>query len=88
MIDMYLYDDNEESQVQFVGFVGEHGRYDLMLVNTNRHYGKTLVLNMQTNKFGIIGTDDLKEEGNIAHILGVNAEEGDEITEYLNEVIH
>lgn len=88
MIDMYLYDDNEESQVQFVGFVGEHGRYDLMLVYTNRHYGKTLVLNMQTNKFGIIGTDDLKEEGYIAHILGVNAEEGDEITEYLNEVIH
>ncbi|QCA26153.1 Cytosolic protein [Staphylococcus aureus] len=88
MIDMYLYDDNEESQVQFVGFVGEHGRYDLMLVHTNRHYGKTLVLNMQTNKFGIIGTDDLKEEGYIAHILGVNAEEGDEITEYLNEVIH
>ncbi|CAI80481.1 TPA: DUF3055 domain-containing protein [Staphylococcus aureus] len=88
MIDMYLYDDNEESQVQFVGFVGEHGRYDLMLVNTNRHYGKTLVLNMQTNKFGIIGTDDLKEVGYIAHILGVNAEEGDEITEYLNEVIH
>lgn len=85
---MYLYDDNEESQVQFVGFVGEHGRYDLMLVNTNRHYGKTLVLNMQTNKFGIIGTDDLKEVGYIAHILGVNAEEGDEITEYLNEVIH
>ncbi|MDA3752840.1 DUF3055 family protein, partial [Staphylococcus aureus] len=40
MIDMYLYDDNEESQVQFVGFVGEHGRYDLMLVHTNRHYGK------------------------------------------------
>ncbi len=88
MIDMYLYNDNEESQVQFVGFVGEHGRYDLMLVNTNRHYGKTLVLNMQTNKFGIIGTDDLKEVGYIAHILGVNAEEGDEITEYLNEVIH
>ncbi|HDS3755547.1 TPA: DUF3055 domain-containing protein [Staphylococcus aureus] len=88
MIDMYLYDDNEESQVQFVGFVGEHSRYDLMLVHTNRHYGKTLVLNMQTNKFGIIGTDDFKEEGYIAHILGVNAEEGDEITEYLNEVIH
>ena len=43
MIDMYLYDDNEESQVQFVGFVGEHSRYDLMLVHTNRHYGKTLV---------------------------------------------
>ena len=75
MIDMYLYDDEEQSQVQFVGFVGEHSRYDLMHVQTDRHYGKTLVLNMQTNKFGIIGTDDIEEEGYIAHILGVSQEE-------------
>lgn len=61
MIDMYLYDDEEQSQVQFVGFVGEHSRYDLMLVQTDRHYGKTLVLNMQTNQFGIIGSDDIEE---------------------------
>ena len=87
MIDMYLYDDEEQSQVQFVGFVGEHSRYDLMLVQTDRHYGKMLVLNMQTNKFGIIGTDDIEEEGYIAHILGVSQEESDEIIEYLNQVI-
>ncbi|MCE3398615.1 DUF3055 domain-containing protein, partial [Staphylococcus aureus] len=43
---------------------------------------------MQTNKFGIIGTDDIEEEGYIAHILGVTKEEGDEIIGYLNEVIH
>ena len=85
MIDMYLYDDEEQSQVQFVGFVGEHS-YDLMLVQTDRHYGKTLA-NMQTNKFGIIGTDDIEEEGYIAHILGVSQEESDEIIEYLNQVI-
>ena len=60
---MFLYDDDEAAQVQFVGFVGEESRYDLMLVQTNRHFGKTIVLNMQTNKFGIIGTDDLAEEG-------------------------
>ena len=30
---------------------------------------------MQTNKFGIIGTDDIEEEGYIAHILGVSQEE-------------
>ena len=87
MIVMYLYDDNESSQVQFVGFVGEFSRYDLMLVQTDRHFGKTIVLNMQTNKFGIIGTDDLEEEGYIAHILGVTEDEGNEITEYLNQVI-
>lgn len=87
MIDMYLYDDDESSQVQFVGFVGEFNRYDLMLIQTNRHFGKTIVLNMQTNKFGIIGTDDLEEEGYIAYILGVTENEGNEITEYLNQVI-
>ncbi|WP_145379830.1 DUF3055 domain-containing protein [Staphylococcus cohnii] len=87
MIDMYLYDDDESSQVQFVGFVGEFSRYDLMLIQTDRHFGKTIVLNMQTNKFGIIGTDDLKEEGYIAYILGVTENEGNEITEYLNQVI-
>ncbi|AYX89369.1 DUF3055 domain-containing protein [Staphylococcus cohnii] len=87
MIDMYLYDDDESSQVQFVGFVGEFSRYDLMLIQTDRHFGKTIVLNMQTNKFGIIGTDDLEEEGYIAYILGVTENEGNEITEYLNQVI-
>ena len=54
MIDMYLYDDEEQSQVQFVGFVGEHSRYDLMLVQTDRHKVKKLLLNIQTKKFGII----------------------------------
>lgn len=87
MIDMYLYDDDESSQVQFVGFVGEYSRYDLMLIQTDRHFGKTMVLNMQKNKFGIIGTDDLEEEGYIAYILGVTENEGNEITEYLNQVI-
>ncbi|ALN75913.1 MULTISPECIES: DUF3055 domain-containing protein [Staphylococcus] len=87
MIDMFLYDDLEPSQVRFVGFVGDHSRYDLVLLQTDRHYGKTIVLNTQTNKFGIIGTDDLEEEGYIAYILGVNDDEAEEITAFLHEVI-
>lgn len=87
MIDMFLYDNLEPSQVRFVGFVGDHSRYDLVLLQTDRHYGKTIVLNTQTNKFGIIGTDDLEEEGYIAYILGVNDDEAEEITAFLHEVI-
>lgn len=87
MIDMFLYDDIEPSQIRFVGFVGDQSRYDLVLLQTDRHYGKTIVLNTQTNKFGIIGTDDLEEEGYIAHILGVSDAEADEITSFLHEVI-
>ncbi|GAA6819547.1 DUF3055 domain-containing protein [Helicobacter pylori] len=87
MIDMYLYDDDETAQVQFVGFVGEESRYDLMLVQTDRHFGKTIVLNIQTNKFGIIGTDDLEEDGYIAYILGVSEAEGNELNAFLAERI-
>jgi hypothetical protein len=42
---------------------------------------------MQTNKFGIIGTDDLEEEGYIAYILGVNEAEGNELHAFLSEKI-
>ncbi|MCU5745933.1 DUF3055 domain-containing protein [Staphylococcus sp. SQ8-PEA] len=87
MIEMYLYDDDESAQVQFVGFVGEESRYDLMMIQTDRHYGKTIVLNMQNNRYGLVGTDDLEEEGYIAYALGVSEAEGEEITEYLQQVI-
>lgn len=87
MIEMFLYDDQSEANIQFVGFVGEHSRYDLTLIYTDRHFGKTIVLNTQNNTFGIIGKDDLEEEGYISHVLGLSEEEGEEVTEYLHEVI-
>ncbi|WP_414043664.1 DUF3055 domain-containing protein [Macrococcus animalis] len=87
MIDMFLYDDTEKANIRFVSFVGEN-RHDLTLIQTNRHYGKTIVLNTQSNKFGIIGRDDLEEDGYIAHVFGINDEDAAEITEFLEEVIH
>ena len=87
MIEMFLYDDEDEAKIKFVGFVGEHGRYDLTLIYTDRHYGKTIVLNTQNNTFGIIGRDDLEEEGYISHILQLSEEEGNEVTEYLLDVV-
>ncbi len=44
MIDMYLYDDKRRESSSVCWFCYEHSRYDLMLVHTNRHYGKTLYL--------------------------------------------
>lgn len=43
--------------------MGENQRFDLAIVQTGRHYGKHLVLDMQGNRFAIIGPDDLDEEG-------------------------
>ena len=58
-----LYDDITETKTRFISFAGEHGRYDLCLVYSNRFFGKVVVLNMLSSRFAIIGQDDLEEEG-------------------------
>lgn len=87
MLDFFLYDETEDNHSRYVGFVGNHGRYDLAIIQTGRFFGKALVLNTQSNRFGIIGTDDLEEEGYIAHILDLEPEQGDEVVEFLSDII-
>ncbi|WP_072709803.1 DUF3055 domain-containing protein [Lacicoccus alkaliphilus] len=87
MIDFFLYDDTEDTYSRYVGFAGDHGRYDLAIIHTGRFFGKALVLNTQSSRFGIIGTDDLNEEGYVAHILGLTPEQGGEVEEFLKDVI-
>ena len=87
MIDFYLYDDTEDTNTRFVSFVGEENRYDLAIIQATRFFGKSLVLNMQTNKFGIFGTDDLNEEGFTAYALGLSETEAVEVESFLRETI-
>ena len=42
---------------------------------------------MQTNKFGIFGTDDLNEEGFTAYALGLSETEAVEVESFLREAI-
>ncbi|MFD2830159.1 DUF3055 domain-containing protein [Corticicoccus populi] len=86
MLDFFLYDDTEDTYTRYVSFVGEHGRYDLAIMQTTRFFGKSLVLNMQSNRFGIIGSDDLQEEGYIAHILDLDSEQGKEVETFLSDI--
>lgn len=88
LIDFYLYDDTEDANVRFTSFVGDESRYDLALLQTNRHFGKTIVMNMQNNKFSIMGRDDLNEPGYIEYSLGVSENEAKEVYEFLSEYIH
>lgn len=83
----FLYNDLEDTKTRFVSFVGEHQRYDLAIVQSSRHYGKSLVLNMQGNKFAIIGEDDLKEEGYLEYAFGISEEEAEELKDFLYELI-
>jgi Protein of unknown function (DUF3055) len=83
----FLYDDMENTRTRFVSFVGDNQRYDLAIVKSDRHYGKSLVLNMQGNRFAIIGHDDLEEEGYLEYAFQLNEEEAEELKSFLIEVI-
>ena len=54
---------------------------------TDRFYGKKLVLNLQSNRFAIIGHDDLEEEGYLEHAFQITEAEAAELTSFLMEVI-
>lgn len=83
----FLYDEVEETPVRYVSFMGENQRFDMAVLSTNRYFGKKLVFDMQSNKFAIIGTDDLEEEGYLEYAFNLNEEDGHELRDFLYEII-
>ncbi|OKL37733.1 DUF3055 domain-containing protein [Domibacillus mangrovi] len=83
----FLYDEMDKTTTRFVSFAGDHARYDLALMQTDRYYGKRIVMNLQGNKYAIIGRDDLDEPGYIEYAFDLSEEEAAELKEFLYEVI-
>ncbi|WP_078555656.1 DUF3055 domain-containing protein [Bacillus alkalicellulosilyticus] len=83
----YLYDDTEQTKTRFVSFMGENQRFDLAITSTSRHYGKHLVLDMQSNRFAILGQDDLEEPGYLEHAYKLSDEDTEELRSFLYEII-
>lgn len=83
----FLYDDTIDTQTRFVSFMGEYQRYDLAIVISDRYYGKHVVLNILSNRFAIIGRDDLDEPGYIEHAFQLSEEEAEELRSFLYEIV-
>ncbi|MGG3843507.1 DUF3055 domain-containing protein [Anoxybacillus kestanbolensis] len=83
----FLYDDTVDTKTRFVGFAGKTERFDLAIVQTDRFYGKVLVLDLQSNRYAIIGSDDLQEPGYIEHVYNLNEEDANELRSFLHEIV-
>jgi hypothetical protein len=83
----YLYDDTVETKTRFISFMSENNRFDLAIIQSDRYYGKLLVLDIQGGKFAIIGPDDLVEEGYIEHAFQMSEEDAAELTAFLSEIM-
>jgi len=83
----FLYDDTVETKTRFVSFMGDNQRFDLAVIQSDRYYGKQLVLDIQSNRFAIIGEDDLKEPGYIEHAFNLNEENAEELRVFLFKIV-
>jgi len=83
----FLYDDTVETRTRFVSFMGEHQRFDLAITQTDRFYGKYLVLDLQSNRFAIIGSDDLDEPGYLEYAYNLSEEDANDLRSFLQECI-
>lgn len=83
----FLYDDLVDTKTRFVSFMGDNQRFDLAIIQSDRYYGKQLVLDIQGNRFAIIGTDDLDEEGYLEYAFNLSEEDAEELRDFLRETV-
>lgn len=83
----FLYDDTEDTRTRFVSFMGQHQRFDLAIMMSDRYFGKKIVLDIQKGKFAIIGSDDLEEPGYLEYAYDLKEDEAKELREFLYETM-
>ncbi|WP_078544210.1 DUF3055 domain-containing protein [Litchfieldia alkalitelluris] len=83
----FLYDDTVDTKTRFISFMGDNQRFDLAIVKSDRYYGKHLVLDIQSNRFAIIGSDDLDEPGYLEHAYNLSEEDAEELRSFLYEIV-
>lgn len=84
----FLSDSTEQTSTRFVTFITPSlHRFDLAILDTNRFYGKKLVIDLQSGRSGILGADDLEEDGVLEQTYRINEEQAAELAQFLTFVV-
>ncbi len=84
----FLSDSTEQTQTRFVTFISPNlNRFDLAILSTNRFYGKKLVTDMQSGRSGVLGPDDLEEEGVLENVFRISEEQAADLAQFLVMVL-
>ncbi len=84
----FLSDSTEQTSTRFVTFITPGlRRFDLAITTTNRFYGKKLVADMQSGRSGVLGADDLEEEGVLESVFKISADDAGELAQFLTFVL-
>ena len=79
-----MYDETELASTRFVGFVGDHGRFDLAIITTNNFFGKKIVHCLQTGRSAILNAEEAEQADYIQSTFQVSEQEADELSSFLS----
>ncbi|WP_062354620.1 DUF3055 domain-containing protein [Bacillus kwashiorkori] len=85
---IFLYEFQENTNIRYVSFVESLQRFDLAIIQTKHFFGKLIVLDLQGNRFAVIGPDDLQEKGYLEEVFQLSKEAGTELCNFLQEIIY
>ncbi|RIV28191.1 DUF3055 family protein [Alicyclobacillaceae bacterium I2511] len=81
---LLLYDDTEHTTSRFVGFAGNHARYDVVITTTDHFYGKHLVYVIQNGRTAIMDDNDAIDIPLLMDAFQIHSEaEADEFSQFL-----
>ena len=72
---LLLYDETEQTTSRFVGFAGEHARYDVVITTTDHFYGKQLVYVIQNGRTAIVNDRDASDIPFLMDAFHIRSEE-------------
>lgn len=83
-----LSDTTEQTMTRYVTFISPNvHRFDLAIITTDRFYGKKIVMDMQTGRFGTLSYEDLEEEGVLENVFRISEEQAAELAQFLTLVL-
>lgn len=83
-----LYDETEQANVHFFGFVSEYGRYDFGIVYTRMFFGKPLVVCMQTGRSSLLSREDMDNLEDLQRLYNLKSSvEAEEVSLFLKNSI-
>ena len=84
----FLSDVTEQTTTRYVTMITPKlYRFDLAILQTERFYGKKIVIDLQSGISAVIGPDDLEEDGFLQHRFRLSDEQAEELLAFLHTVI-
>ncbi|SFA91194.1 Protein of unknown function [Lentibacillus halodurans] len=83
----FLKDETVTREIRYISFMSSLKRYDFAFMKNEENPGKYTVINLQKNRFAVLGKDDLSKKGDIEHTFHESQMEADEIRKFLKEVL-